>query len=228
MTIDRQETFQRHEGSREPRCASTSRKLEAYLAQHIADFTRAVDGRAVQGRPVEPDLQADHARPLLCAAPQAARQTACLRARGRPRISRHLGALSAGLSGRQAISLLRRREHRRHRVLRHGVRRRPHSVGRRHADADAAREERAASVRRDERDHRAVAFVRSGDRSASAPSARAKTMSRARSTAGRSNTALSETEKIDDMERLMEWLPRASAAAGAGPRSCTATTASTT
>ena len=67
--------------------------------------------------------------------------------------------------------------------------------------------ERAAVYRRDERDARAAAFATIRRRSGLPTSAAARTTSRARSTAGRSSTAPRETEKIDEMERLIEWLP---------------------
>ena len=65
-------------------------------------------------------------------------------------------------------------------------------------------------------------------RSASATSASPATTSRARSTAGPSSTRPPRPQHIPEMERLIEWLPQDPAAAGARPRSSTATTGSTT
>jgi hypothetical protein len=47
--------------------------LKAGLAAHLDDFGRAGHGCAVQGRPIQPDLSADHARRALCPAAQACR-----------------------------------------------------------------------------------------------------------------------------------------------------------
>ena len=62
-------------------------------------------------------------------------------------------------------------------------------------------------LRRHERDARAAAFASIRRRSGSPTSAAARTTSRARSSAGRSSTAPRETETIDEMERLIDWLP---------------------
>ena len=57
------------------------------MAREVEGFAGPLARRAVQGRPVQPDLQIGHARPRLCAAPQAAGQAAARRPCGRPRIS---------------------------------------------------------------------------------------------------------------------------------------------
>ena len=132
LPIDRQATF----SGIKPVAAGLAideARLDAYLAAQVAGLSRPARGAAVQGRAVEPDLSARDAGAALRAAPQAARQAAAVGARGRPRIPRHLRAARAGLPGRRAGALLRRRERRRHRVLRDGLRRRAACSGSRTA-----------------------------------------------------------------------------------------------
>ena len=77
-----------HQGGGGDRCASIRRGSRPISPQRIAGFKGPLDGRAVQGRAVEPDLSARNAGAPLRAAPQAARQAAALRACGRPRVPR--------------------------------------------------------------------------------------------------------------------------------------------
>ena len=119
---------------------------------------------------------------------------------------RVIAALHAqGFPVARAGALLRRRERHRHGVLCDGLRRGPRVL----ESGDAGLEPGRArgDLRRDERDAGAAAFATSRRRSGLPTSAAARTTSRARSTAGRSSTAPRETEKIDEMERLIEWLP---------------------
>ena len=62
-------------------------------------------------------------------------------------------------------------------------------------------------LRRDERDARAAARASIRRRSGLPISAAARTTSRARSSAGRSSTAPPRPSAIDEMERLIDWLP---------------------
>ena len=81
----------------------------------------------------------------------------------------------------------------------------PRAVGSVAAGHGAARA--ARHLRRDEPRHRGAAPRRLFRPSASATTASRATISRARSTAGRRQYRASETEKIEAMDRLIEWLP---------------------
>ena len=94
---------------------------------------------------------------------------------------------------------------RRHAVLRDGLRRRPRVLGAAHAGFAAGRAR--GGLRCDERDARAAAFVRSGRDRAWRFRPRRELRRRARSSAGRSSTAPPRPTTIDEMERLIAWLP---------------------
>ena len=124
----RQRPQQRHaRGSRGPSFrARRARRLDARAGRGLCGPARR---RAVQGRPVQPDLQAGHARTQLCAAPQAAGPAAPRRPCGRPRISRDYRARDPGLSGRTNLRPVHGRERDRHRFLRDGDGRGPDLLG---------------------------------------------------------------------------------------------------
>ena len=185
-TIDRQAAYTGTKDVAAPLRFDVAR-LEAYLAANARGFKGPLTRASSSGRAVEPDLHAGNAGAQIRAAAQAARQAASLRARGRPRVPRDQRAARAGLPGRRAGGLLRRRERHRHGVLRDGLRRRPRDLGAGHAGLQSGRAHRR--VRRDERDARAAAFLRARRDRACPTTAAARTTSRARSTAGRSSTA---------------------------------------
>ena len=184
--IDRQDAFTGTKDVAEPLRFDPAR-LEAYLAREGAGLRRPAHRAAVQGRAVEPDLSAGDAGAEIRAAAKAARQAPAVGACGRPRVPRHQRAACARLPGGRAGALLRRRERRRHGVLCHGLRRGPGVLESGDAGLQPGRARRG--LRRDERDARAAAFVRSGGDRARPTSAAARTTWRARSIAGRSNTA---------------------------------------
>ena len=77
-------TLHRHQARRRAATPSTSAALQAYLERELPGFAGPADGRAVQGRAVQPDLQADHAGARLRDAQQArARRRSCCRRRTR-------------------------------------------------------------------------------------------------------------------------------------------------
>ena len=123
-----------------------------------AGIRRRASGRAVQGRPVQPDVPADRGRSALCVAQEARRPAAafgaCNRARvpGDPGVAAHRGACRA-----QRL-LVRGRDRDRHAVLRDGVRRGPDLLGPDLA-GPAARGTRRA-VRRHQSCHRRAASCR--------------------------------------------------------------------
>ncbi len=83
------------------------KKLETYLAERIEGFQTPLGSPPVQGQAVEPTYQLVHTQPgnMFCDA-TAAGKTAAVGACRRPRIPRHLRALSHRLSRRQALSPL--------------------------------------------------------------------------------------------------------------------------
>ena len=159
MTLDRQQAFSRHQGSG---AGVADRRGAARNLSHTRGngLCRSAHRQAIQGRPVESDLSVADAGAALRSAPQAAGQAAAVGARGRPRIPRHPCALCARLSGGRAAHLLRRRERRRHGILRDGLRRRPRVLGAADAGIEPGRARRG--LQRHERHHRAAASFRSG------------------------------------------------------------------
>ena len=136
--------------------------LERWMARSCRGLRRATDRQPVQGRPVQPDLPARHAvRPRLRAAPQAARQAAARRPCGRPRSPGDERAWAARLSGAARPRPVRGRERHRHALLRHGPGRRADRLGSR-AFPGLTPNRTRRPFRRDERDHRPAAQLRSG------------------------------------------------------------------
>ena len=84
-------------------------RLDDWMRAACRGLSGTADRPAIQGRPVEPDLPAQYARPFLCDAAQAVRETVAVGACGRSRIPRHLRARQAGISGRQGLCALHRR-----------------------------------------------------------------------------------------------------------------------
>ena len=126
------------------------RRARALPAARAAAALPGRCGRAVQGRAVEPDLQADHAAAHLRDARQAGPggQAAAVGARDRARVPRHARAARHRRAGAAHAPAVRGRVGHRPRLLRDGVRRGPRAVGPVAARHDAA--ERGADLRRDE------------------------------------------------------------------------------
>ena len=160
------------------------RRLDARQCRRLSG---PADRPAVQGRPVQPDLPARHAGPLLCDAPQAVRQTAAVGACGRSRVPRHRRARQAGLSGRESLCAVHRRQRDRLRLLHHVDGRGPGVLGSVAAEPDAGRAPQ--DLHQQDRDAGKAPHLRSARRSASAISASPAIISRARSTAGPSSIA---------------------------------------
>src|SRR5436190_4241133 len=120
---------------------------------------RPASSGAVQGRPIESDLQAGDSRSKLRPAPQAAGQAAPGRARGRPRISGHHRAWGPRLSRCAELRPVPRRGGDRNALLRDGDGRGPNLLGSglSRCTARGAR----GLFRRDERDHRRAPSHRS-------------------------------------------------------------------
>ena len=155
---------------------------------NMSRLSGPADRPAVQGRPVQPDLPARHARPILCDAPQAVRQTAAVGACGRPRVPRHRGARQAGLSGREGLCAVHRRQRDRRLPSTSCRWKRAACSGIRRCRARRRTTRRKIFTSKIETLAEA-AHLRSARRSASAISASPATISRARSTAGPSSTA---------------------------------------
>ena len=188
-------------------------------------LSRSADALAVQGRPVEPDLQDRDAGGFLRSAPQAVRQAPAVRACRRPRVPGDLGAAQAGLPGGPPVRAVRRRQRDRLSLLHH-----VHGRGPRLLERDLARQSSGRTPRRlrsGNPDARAAAPVRSGRN-------RARRLRQARQLFRPADRPL-----VEAVPRLRDQGDRghgpadrlaadARAAAGRGSPSCTATTASTT
>ncbi len=182
--------------------------LDAWLRDHVEDYAGPLAVEQFRGGQSNPDLQADHARPILCAAAQAARPAAPRRPCDRTRISGHHRSGQAGLSGREKLRPLRGSSA---------------SIGTpfyvmemvegrifwNAAFPEVARRRPAGLFRRDERDHGRAPPDRSRRRRGSAIMASPAIISRGRSRAGRSNIGSDvEAGRVAAMDRLVEWLPR--------------------
>ena len=180
-------------------------------AARSRDFSASASrgDRAVQGRPVESDLQADAptARRTCCAASRPGKLLPSAHAVDREfRVMRGARTAPAFPVAAHVRCCARTRAVIGTRVLRHGVRRRPRAVGpvaARHDDARARRD-----LRRDEPRDRGAAHASTIARSASRTTASRATTSSARSRAGRKQYQASETEPIEAMDRLIDWLPQ--------------------
>ena len=203
--IDRQVAFTGTKDVAEPLRFDPAR-LEAYLAREAPGFAGPLKVQPVQGRAVEPDLSAGNAVAQIRAAAEAAGQAAAVGACGRPRIPRDparctrkrfpvaepvLYCADESVTGTPFYVMG---------FVEGRVFWNPEMPG---SNPRRARRD----LRRDERDARAAALLRSGGPRACRTSAAARTTSRARSTAGRSSTAPRRPQQIDEMERLIEWLP---------------------
>ena len=114
--IDRQQAFS---GTKDAAgaLALDAARLEAYLAQHVAGFAGPLTIKQFKGGQSNPTYLLETPARRYVLAPQAARQTAAVGARRRPRISRDQRAARTRFPGRRAAGLLRGRERRRHAVL---------------------------------------------------------------------------------------------------------------
>ena len=148
---------------------------------------RAGHGRAVQGRPVQPDLPPDRRRrPALRAAPQAARQAAAVGACGRPRVPRDFRVEQDRRADAQGLCAVRGRQRGRNGLLHHGILRRPRAVG--SAAARGAEGGPARDLPGEVRRAGPPASRSTTPTSASPTSAGPAATSRARSRAGASST----------------------------------------
>ena len=183
------------------------RGLPTICARKHRGLRRPADGHGNSraGNPTRPICWKRRGAAMCCG---ASRPASCcpprMRSTANSASSRALHA--QGFPVPRAVRLLRRRERRRHRVLCDGFRRRPRVLGAAHAGLEPGGARRR--LRRDERDAGAAALLRSGGDRAWPISAAAKTMSRGRSSAGRSNIAPRRPRPIDEMDRLIAWLPR--------------------
>ena len=200
-------------------------RLDALDARARRRLSGTAGRPAVQGRPVQPDLPARYARPLLCDAAPAVRQIAAVGACGRSRIPRHRRARQAGLSGRQGLCAVHRRQRDRLGLLHHVDGRGPGVLG---SDAaEPATGGAAENLRQQDRDAGKTAHVRSARRSGSAISASPAIILRARSIAGPSNTAPPRRSTFPNSRSSPSGCRRPCRNRSAS-RSCTATIASTT
>ena len=165
---------------------STRSRLDGWMREQRRGLSGTADGPAVQGRPVQPDLPARYAGPLLRDAPQAVRQAAAVGACGRPRVPVIAALQQAGLSGRQDLRAVHRRQRHRRLLLHHVHGRGPGVLGSDAAEPDAGRAPH--DLHQQDRDAGEAAHLRSARRSGSATSASPATTSPARSTAGPSST----------------------------------------
>jgi hypothetical protein len=182
--------------------------LDAWLAAECRRLCRAADHQSVQGRPIEPDLSAGHAVAEIRAAQEARRQIAALRARSGPRVSRSCRrSIPPAFRSRKQLRALHRRQRSRRHVLRDGNGGRPRALGRR-AARNAPKSERRATY---EHKIATLAKLHTTDvtkPSASAISASPATISRRQIDRWSKQYKLSETDNIDEMNRLLEWLPQ--------------------
>ena len=184
--LDRQRAFS-GTGAVRPGQEIDVARLEAWLSAHMGGFAGAFARRPVQGRPVQPDLQAH--RILGCVRPQAqaAGQAVAVGPCGRSRVPGDLGAPCAWLSRRPPASPVRGRGRHRHGLLRDGLRHRPGRLGA--LRAGRGRPGARRHLRCAERHHRHASLRSTRRRPVLPISARRKAMWRARSAAGPSSTA---------------------------------------
>ena len=200
-------------------------RLDGWMRRACRGLPGAADRAAIQGRPVQPDLSARYARPLLCDAPQAVRQTAAVGACGRPRIQGHRRAQQTGFSGRQGLCAVHRRRGDRRGVLHHVDGRGPGVLGPDPAEPDAGGAPR--DLLQQDRDAGEAAHLRpAGDRAWRFRQARQLFRASGRSLdqavprfRNRAHPRGREADRMAAADR---------AGADSGSRSCTATIASTT
>ena len=213
-----------HQGSRGAAShrRGAPRRLDARQCRRLSG---TADRPAVQGRPVQPDLPARHAGPLLRDAPQAVRQIAAVGARGRSRVPRHRRARQAGLSGREGLRAVHRRRRDRRRLLHHVDGRGPGVLGSDAAEPDAGRRGARSSPARSRRWPSCTPTI--PRRSGSAISASPAIILRARSIAGPSSTAPPRRSTFRNSRSSPNGCRKPCRRRRAS-RSSTATTASTT
>ena len=197
--------------------------LRNICATHVEGFAGPLEVEQFKGGQSNPTFLL-RSRAALRPAPQAARQAVALRPRRGPRISRHLRVVSCRHSGGAHLGAVRRRRSDRHRVLHHGLRRRPRAVG-----SGAARHGKGRAhgdFRRDEPRDRGAAQVDYATIGLGDYGKPGNYLERQISRWIKQYRA-SETEKIEAMDKLIEWLPQ-HIPPQERPASCTATTGWTT
>ena len=204
MSIDRQQAFSGTKESRR-RCASMPRGWRLICAAQCTDFAGPLTVKQFKGGQSNPTylLETPARRYVLRRKPPGKLLPSAHAVDREYRVIRALHA--QGFPGGRAAALLRRRERRRHAVLCDGFRRRPRVLGAADARLESGRARRG--LRRDERDlARLHSFdpakiglvrFRPGENYVARQVDRWSKQYRA-----------SETEKIDAMERLIEWLPQ--------------------
>ena len=181
-------------------------RLDGWMQRKRRGLSGAADRPAVQGRPVQPDLPARYAGPVLCDAAQAVRQIAAVGACGRPRVSRHRSAEQAGLSGREGLCALHRRRRDRLRLLHHVDGRGPGVLGSARCRARRRRRGARSSPARSRRWPNCTPSIREaiglGD-FGKPGNYFARQVDR-----WTKQYRASETQHIPEFEKLAEWLPK--------------------
>ena len=80
--------------------------LDAWMRENVEGYQGPLTVLQFKGGQSNPTYRLEHARPLLCDAPQPVRQIAAVGACGRSRVPRHLSPRQAGLSGRERLCAL--------------------------------------------------------------------------------------------------------------------------
>ena len=180
--------------------------LAKYLEAAAAGLQGADHGGEDADGAVEPDVPAGLAQRPLRAAQEAAGPAAEERARGRPRVPRHEGAGGHRRAGAAHAAPVRGRQRHRHRLLRHGVRRRHRVLG--PGAAGAGQGAAHQGLRRAEPGAGRAALWSTRPRSGSPTSARPGSYFARQRDRWTKQYRASETEHIEDMETLIAWLEK--------------------
>ena len=161
--------------------------LDRWMRENVEGYQGPLTVLQFKGGQSNPTYRLDTPGAILCDAAQAVRQTAAVGACGRSRIPRHRRARQAGLSGRQGLCAVHRRQRDRRGLLHHVDGRGPGVLGSDAAEPDAG--SAAQDLHQQDRDAGASCTPTIRRPSGSAISASPAIISRARSIAGPSSTA---------------------------------------
>jgi aminoglycoside phosphotransferase (APT) family kinase protein len=187
------------------RHAFDTARLQAHLERHLPEFRGPIEVQQFQGGQSNPTyLLSTPAAKFVMRSNRAVRQAVAVGARDRTRVSRDARARRAGHPGAMDVVAGRRRKHHRPRVLPDAARRRSHPVGT--IAAGLSKAERAAIY--DEM-NRVIARLHTVDIERAGLSDYGKAGNYFERQIGRWSKQYhaSETESVDAMNRLIDWLP---------------------
>ena len=135
-------------------------RLDGWMRENVEGYQGPLTVLQFKGGQSNPTYRLDTPGAILCDAAPAVRQTAAVGACGRSRIQRHRGAQQAGLSGRQGLCAVHRRQRDRRFLLHHVDGRGPGVLGSVAAEPDAGRAPQ--DFHQQDRDAGKTAHLRSG------------------------------------------------------------------